>query len=266
MNRATKIVGVVSICWLLAACSSSESVGENERNRWYQPSVTASWYWQLSGALDMNEKVDIYIVDLFDTNKSTVSALHAKGRKVIAYFSAGSYESWRPDALSFDVSLLGEKMNGWDERWLDISHASLHPIMVARIALAKEKGFDGIEADNVDGYVNKTGFKLTAKDQLNYNKFLALEAHKKGLSIALKNDLDQIEALEPYFDFAINEQCHQFDECEMTLPFIRANKPVFNAEYDDTKEEEVCSNAKKLGLQTLFLPLELDGSFRKVCP
>jgi hypothetical protein len=47
---------------------------------------------------------------------------------------------------------------------------------------------------------NDTGFHLTASDQLTYDKWLARTAHRLGLSIALKNDLDQARQLEPYFD------------------------------------------------------------------
>ena len=40
-----------------------------------------------------------------------------------------------------------------DERWLDIRQWNiLGPIMTARFNMAKAKGCDGIEPDNVDGY------------------------------------------------------------------------------------------------------------------
>ncbi len=246
----------------LSSCGSSGTI---ESANWYKPSVNSSWHWQLNGKIKMDIPANVYIVDLFDTSSKQVKTLHKQGKKVIAYFSAGSYEAWREDAKSFKQETLGAKMDGWDERWLDIRNPTLRPIMIARIALAKEKGFDGVEADNVDGYTNTTTFKLTAKDQLVYNRFLADEAHKKGLAIALKNDLDQIGELVKDFDFAINEQCHEFDECGGYKAFIEAGKPVFNAEYKKKNVKKVCSKSKKLGLQTLFLPLELDGSFRKVC-
>ena len=79
----------------------------------------------------------------------------------------------------------------------------------------------GLNRIMFDGYSNDTGFSLTFENQLNYNKMLAEEAHKRGLSIALKNDLSQIKQLEPYFDFAINEQCHQYNECSLLTPFIK---------------------------------------------
>ena len=65
------------------------------------------------------------------------------------------------------------RSNGWPgERWLDIRQlrGRSRPIMRARIATcAREKGFDAVELDNVDGYPNHTGFPLTGADQLRYN-------------------------------------------------------------------------------------------------
>ena len=46
--------------------------------------------------------------------------LKAAGRKVICYFSAGSYEPYRPDAADFAAADLGNELVGWPgERWLD---------------------------------------------------------------------------------------------------------------------------------------------------
>jgi hypothetical protein len=231
---------------------------------WYKPSLESRWHWQLNGEINMHRDVDVYIVDLFDTKKSQIKTLQKSGKKVIGYFSAGSYEAWREDAKMFSKKDLGKKMDGWDERWLDVRSEKVRDIMIARLKEAKKKGFDGVEADNVDGYDNKTGFSLCAKDQLSYNIFLAQEAHKLGLAIALKNDTDQIEALEPYFDFHINEECHEYNECDKVKPFLNANKPVFNAEYSRKRHKKFCQDNPK-GLNMLTLPLELDDSFRLEC-
>jgi hypothetical protein len=216
--------------------------------------------------------VDLYDIDLFDSNTSLIDTLHAQGKKVICYFSAGSYEAWRSDSDSFPAEVLGKEMDGWDERWLDIRSDVLHPIILARLELAKDKGCDGVEPDNVDGYSNDTGFPLTASEQLAYNRFLATEAHARGLSIGLKNDLEQISMLVADFDFAVNEQCHEYEECEAMQPFIDAGKPVFNAEYaqryvenTNHKREILCTVARKAQFQTLILPLNLDDSFRFTC-
>jgi hypothetical protein len=107
---------------------------------------------------------------------------------------------------------------------------------------------------------------------LAYNKFIANEAHKRGLSVGLKNDLDQIIELEEYYDFSVNEQCHEYNECDKMQPFINANKPVFNAEYlqayvdnNNNERDNMCLDSIALKFRTLILPLDLNDSFRYSC-
>ncbi len=239
---------------------------------WYKPDTDTSWQWQLQGSINSSYDVEIYDIDLFESSSSLIKKLKDNDRKVICYFSAGSYESWRGDKNNFPKTVLGKKMDGWDdERWLDISNKELYPIMKARLDLAVQKGCDGVEPDNVDGYINDTGFDLSASEQLVYNKFIADEAHKRGLSVGLKNDLEQIVELEPFYDFSLNEQCHKYNECDKMQPFIDANKPVLNAEYSQdyiessNRREALCSDANILKFKTLILPLDLDDSFRYSC-
>jgi hypothetical protein len=113
----------------------------------------------------------------------------------------------------------GKKMQGWPEYWLDIRSTTVRTLMAARLDLAVTKDCDGVEPDNVDGYSNDSGFPLTAANQLNYNSWLASEAHKRGLSVGLKNDLEQVTALVGNFDWALNEECSSYNECHMLLPF-----------------------------------------------
>ena len=239
---------------------------------WYKPDTNTSWQWQLTGDINTSYNVELYDIDLFDSNKTLIQSLKHNGKKVICYFSAGSWEDWRSDASDFPSSVKGSKMDGWDELWLDISNEELAPIMRARLDLAVQKGCDGVEPDNMDGYTNSTGFALSSDDQLAYNKFIANEARKRGLSVGLKNDLDQIIELEPYYDFSVNEQCHAFSECNKMTPFIDKNKPVFNAEYkqeyvdnNNNERDNMCAETNILSFQTLVLPLNLDDSFRYSC-
>ncbi len=240
---------------------------------WYKPPVNVSWQWQLSGNINISYDVDLYDIDLFDTSIDTINDLKKQGIKVICYFSAGSWENWRVDKDAFPPEVLGKDLDGWpDEKWLDIRKIEiLRPIMTARLDLAFEKGCDGVELDNMDAYTNESGFNLQADHQIAYNKLIAAEARNKGLSVGLKNDLDQIVELEPFFDFALNEECHAYDECNKLKPFTNANKPVLNAEYkqeyisDEDSRHKVCAEAKLLGLKTLILPLNLDDSFRISC-
>lgn len=223
----------------------------------WKPKPGTTWHWQLTGNLDMNVNVQMYDIDLFDTPTQTITQLQAKGRTVVCYFSAGSYEDWRPDKAAFPAAVKGLKMDGWDENWLDIRANSVRDIMRKRLDLAKQKGCDGVEPDNVDGYQNKTGFPLTAQHQLDFNRFLAKEAHQRGLSIGLKNDLDQVKQLVNDFDWALNEECLTYNECNALQPFLDAGKAVFHAEYDKTKSQ-VCPKIPT-GFSSMIKRWDLDA-------
>lgn len=249
--------------------------GSANGGAWVRIDADASWQWQLQAGVDgINTRydVDVYDIDLFDVPTEVIDQLRTDGRIVIAYFSAGTYEDFRDDAGEFEAADLGGALEDFaDERWLDVRSENVRRIMLARLDLAAAKGFDGVEPDNMTGYVDGTGVNLTAADQLDYNRFIAREAHARGLAVGLKNDLEQIPQLVDDFDFAVNEQCHEFDECDAMQPFIDAGKPVFNAEYadeyvaDGAARAEVCDAARDLGIQTLVLPVDLDDSFRLAC-
>ena len=129
--------------------------------------------------------------------------------------------------------------------------------MAARFGACRSKGFDGIEADLVDSYTNQTGFPLTAADQLRYNLMLAGLAHGLGLSIGLKNDLGQVPQLVGVFDFAIDEQCFQFSECDQLTPFIKAGKAVFEVEYQ-LSNDQFCAQANAMGFSAMRKNTALD--------
>ena len=230
----------------------------------WQPTPGTSWQWQLTGTIDTSFDVQMYDIDLFDTPKSTIDTLHGQGRVVICYFSAGSWEDWRPDAADFPANVKGNS-NGWPgEKWLDIRNiAALSPIMQARLDLAVDKGCDGVEPDNVDGYNNKTGFPLTGNDQLTYNRWLADQAHARGLSVGLKNDVEQVTQLEPYFNWALDEQCFEYNECDLLLPFVQAGKAVFGVEYSGSLAS-FCPEANSMDFDWLKKNENLNAS-REAC-
>ena len=207
-------------------------------------------------------------MDLFDTPAATIAALQSAGKVVICYFSAGSYEDWRTDMADWHPatdSWIGSPLEGWaGENWLDVTADEVRNVMLNRLDVAVQKGCDGVEPDNVDGYANDSGLNLTAARKLDFNLFLASAAHERGLSIGLKNDLDQIAALEPYFDWALNEECFEWDECDMLKPFIDAGKAVFHTEYSGTPAE-VCDDASTAGFSTIFKDYDLDATVT-YCP
>ncbi|MGW0713009.1 endo alpha-1,4 polygalactosaminidase [Streptomyces sp. NPDC002643] len=274
MNRALARSALLTALLLIAGCGtasddkpeskeSKESQETDVDGRW-RPRPGLDWQWQLRGTVDTSVDVPVYDVDGFDVSADTVDALHDDGRKVICYLSTGAFEDWRPDADDFPKSVIGES-NGWDgERWLDIRALDvLEPLMAARLDMCEEKGFDAVEPDNMDGYRNETGFPIKAADQLRYNRLIARLAHDRGMAVGLKNDLDQIPALVDDFDFAVNEQCAQFDECDAMTPFIDADKAVFHVEYE-LKTSEFCPEVRELGFSSMLKKYELEA-WREAC-
>jgi hypothetical protein len=169
-------------------------------------------------------------------------------------------ETWRPDYpqySSFNAScggcLFGKPVGGFrDEFWLNINTnvSGVNPNtgqtetaqqfiideLSARLDKARSLGVDAIEFDNVDAYQNKTGLTISAATQEQFDATIANLAHSKGFTVGLKNDLGQANDLQPYFDFAINEQCWQYNECNYPPPGLQVwpgtyGKAVFNVEY-----------------------------------
>jgi hypothetical protein len=241
----------------------AEEPGPPESGAIWAPAPGTAWQWQLQGDLDLTVDVPVYDLDGFTTSRETVAALRSAGRHSICYLSVGAWEDWRPDAGRFPEEVLGAD-NGWPgERWLDIRRIDvLAPVLRERIAMCRAKGFEAVEPDNVDGYVNDSGFPLTPGDQLRFNRWLADEVHRQGMSVGLKNDLDQVQELVHDFDFAVNEQCFEFSECEQLLPFVRAGKAVLHVEYD-VPAERFCGQVPA-GFSSMQKRLDLDA-WRRAC-
>ncbi len=249
--------------------TSSLSHKTQKSSDWWCPDAGLTWQWQIgNNDIDTHVEADVYDIDLY-VDQSVIDELHARGRKVIGYVSVGSREDWRPDKDLFPAEVLGKDYDGWPgEKWLDIRRIDLlAPIMLARLDLCKAKCFDALEPDNMEIYTNKTGFPLTYKDQLGYALWLANEAHNRGLAIGQKNASNQTRDLVGVFDFAITEDAFYYNWAEDMLPYIRANKPVFAAEYTDLPGDfrEFCRQSKKLGFSTIYKHRKLDA-WLGTCP
>jgi hypothetical protein len=230
---------------------------------WWHPTAGLTWQWQIgNNDIDTSIEADVYDIDLY-VDQSIIDELHAKGRKAICYMSVGSYEDWRPDIDQFPPEVLGNDYDGWaGEKWLDIRRIDLlAPIMRARLDLCKSKGFDAVEPDNMEIYTNDTGFPLTYDDQLKFALWLADEAHKRGLAIGQKNAADQVADLVNIYDFAITEDYFFYKEAEAMLPYIKAGKPVFAAEYTDLPGDfsAFCRQSKQLKFSTILKKRGLDA-------
>ena len=234
----------------------------------WHPPARLSWQWELSSPPKAPYlAVDMYDVDGQETPARTVRALHRRGVRVSCYLSAGSWERWRPDAGRFPKALLGRPLDGWPgERWLDVRRprGALARILRARMDVCARKGFDAVEPDNVDGYQQRTGFAIRPRDQLAFNRWLAREAHRRGMAVFLKNDPDQAASLTRSFDGALVEQCVQYRECGRFRPFTRARKPVLDVEYRG-RMSAICRVTEPLHISAMRKRLALDRA-RSACP
>lgn len=229
-----------------------EDVQASKTDVIWQPQAGIKWQIQLENPVDdISMDADVFDIDLFDNTNATISKIHAKGAKVICYFSAGTYEDWRSDANKFVDSDFGNETEDWPgERWLDVHSANVRQIMTSRLDMAQKKGCDGVDPDNIDAYGNDNGLSLTEADSINYLNFLSSEAHSRGMSVGLKNGGDIIPSVIERMQWSANEQCAQYDECDVYAAFTDVNKPVFHIEYVgeidvNTKLKARVKNAEK---------------------
>lgn len=176
--------------------------------------------------------VVIYDIDLFDIDVVMIVVFKQVGCKVVCYFFVGSLENWWFDFLKFKVFDQGNKFDDWEgECWFDICLSNVCEIMMVCFDCVVVKGCDGVELDNVDGYVNDIGFLLQDIDQYVFNVFIVNEVYKCNLVVGLKNDVDQFVVFELLFDFVVNEECNEQKECDGYMVFMLKNKLVLNVEY-----------------------------------
>jgi len=248
--------------------ASSQSI----LDEWWKPKADDGIIWQLQtkkGPIFNGFEVDMYNVDLFDTSKDKILYLQDLGCIVVCHFSAGTYEPWRSDWDHYftflntfiqyngnNAPFLGNTGNK-GERWLDIRRLDLLTnIMGDRLDLAKRKGCDAVQPNNLNLYSNKDipgARHLTEYDQITYNVWLADQAHERNLSVGFNSNVDQLIELEPYFDWAFSERCFQYHECDLYTVFTDNNKAVFSLQYIDD-EEELCpeSLVKKVHLEKTY--------------
>ncbi len=235
---------------------------------WWRPSPDKpiAWHWQLSQPFvfprDVIPHVTVYDVDGELTSAATVAQLHSLGPDIIAicYFDAGVYEDYRSDASSFPPEVIGKPDEGWEGSfWLDIRQVDvLRPIMENRVKTwCKDKGFDAIEPDETEVWSNDSGFPITKAQNNAYNQMIAELGHKYGLSVGLKGNTTETGDLVDYFDWTLNEQCWEFDECDFVYSsFVVHGKAALNVEYNASPD---CALANRWHINSARRDLDLVG-------
>lgn len=238
---------------------------------WWQPQKGLSWRIQYQGGFspEPDAAVGVYNLDLFGTSAETVAQLHEQGAKVVCYISVGTLEDWTPDVDEFPSELLGLPYKEWPgETWLDLRQLNkLMPLIEARLDLCRQKGFDGVDPDNLDSWTHETGFDLTKSDTITFARALSEAAHTRGLAIGLKNCPELVNDLISEFDFMVAEEAFEQGWWKDALPFLQANKPVFAIEYSNLSSvrDEACRGQREQGFSVLFAGVMLDAK-AKPCP
>jgi len=254
------VLGAIAIGLMVAFLLVGRARAAEPAGSAWAPAAGASWQYQLDGAIDTTVAADIFDVDLDSTKRAVIDDLHTRGRHVLCYIDAGSWEPYRPDSGRFPASVKGGTVDGWpDERWLDIRRLDvLRPLLRARLDRCAAKGFDGVEFDWIDGYVQHTGFAITKADQLRYDRWLAQAAHARGLLVAQKNGPGLVKDLVATWDLAVTEECFQYAECSRYRAYLDAGKPVLDAEYA-LATTAYCDRATASGVSAIRKHLRLDA-------
>jgi len=77
--RAEQILFIIIISLLLGCGSNTmpkktntfdPTIAPISKGSWYKPDQNSSWQWQLQGDINTSYAVDLYDIDLFDSNKT----------------------------------------------------------------------------------------------------------------------------------------------------------------------------------------------------
>lgn len=234
----------------------------------WQPRPGLTWQWQLSETVSSPVDVDVYDID-WESDASVVQDLHARGIRVICYVSVGSWEDFRPDADDFPTNVIGNDYDGWPgEKYVDLRSQALRQVMSRRFDICRQKGFDAIEPDNMDVFElgSDSGFPLSKADGIEFARWLADEAHARGMAIGQKNAASITPDIEPIFDWALTESCFSDGNwCGEVSDYVTANKPVFMCEYEPSSFDAACSAWKSKSYSPILKNLELDAQLTR-CP
>ncbi|HWS38632.1 MAG TPA: endo alpha-1,4 polygalactosaminidase [Actinoplanes sp.] len=185
---------------------------------WAPPPAGAGVDYQLGGAYTLPKGVTVVSRDR--------EAKPAAGAYNVCYVNAfqaqpGDEAWWRknhPDLLLRDKN--GDLVvdEDWDELMFDVSTEAKRTALTAIVGEWIDKcaadGFQAIESDNLDSFTRSNGL-LTQAQAVAFATALNGRAHANGLASGQKNtaELGKAAAQRAGFDFAVAEECGEWDEC-----------------------------------------------------
>ncbi|MER7645386.1 endo alpha-1,4 polygalactosaminidase [Streptomyces sp. NPDC126522] len=272
-RHVTVLLSAVLTATALAAvgCSGSatDASPETPKAKVSAPPVHAGVDYQLGGAYTPPKGVSVVSRDH--------TASPAPGLYNICYVNAFQAQpdaegDWDADLLLRDRSGKVVMDKDWGEAMLDIGT----PAKRARIAekvddwidSCADKGFDAVEPDNYDSYTRAPHGLLTAADAEAFQALLARHAHARHLAIAQKNTLELAKDRKRVgLDFAVVEECGQYDECGSYLDAFGDH--VIVVEYTEKGMEKACAGwGDRISIVRRDLdvtPAGHDGYVRETC-
>lgn len=265
LRRALPACLVVALAVPLYACRV-ELVRPGAPTTWPAESVRRwQWQWQLTGALDPGVDADVFLLDPVTTTAAQTAELRSRDRRLVCQVHVGSVLPTDPDADRFPARVRGTASRRPESRWLDVRQwDTLRPVLADRFRLCRGKGFGAVALADADGYAHRSGFPLDFDDALLFNRRLAELARALDLSPGLLGNTEQVTALAPDFDFAVDEECVRLRRCAKLLPFAEAGKPVFHVEYTGSTED-FCVETVGYGFASIRKERDLDA-WRVACP
>lgn len=217
----------------------------NTGDMYWRPKQDTTYYHQRTGAIKMDEQVEIYSVPLF-TPQDTIDTLK-KTHKVSCQFPVGTWKQGQPTIAE---DLLGNEVDG--ARFLDLSKKGVRDYVEAFIDKASRVGCDGFEPLQLDVFSKDNGFNLTLEAQLSFSKWLSTQVHDRGMFIGLVDAVDE-EGLVSLFDYGLLVDCFSQDTCSLSKPLLDQRKPVFVVETSlDT--DQFCEEANAKGIYAIKTP------------
>jgi hypothetical protein len=146
----------------------------------------------------------------------------AKGLYNICYVNAfqtqpGEEGKWDQDLLLRDSAGKVVIDEDWNEPLLDLRTADKRARIATKVNAwidgCAKSGYQAIEPDNYDSYTRSKNL-LTADQAKQFLALLAKHAHSRNLAIGQKNTADLVGDRKTVgLDFAVSEECGQYDEC-----------------------------------------------------
>lgn len=254
MTRRRALAAAVVVAFTLSGCSTLPWDGHPAR---YLPPSDTAFDYQLGGGYEPPTGVGVVARDSTDAP--------AAGLYNICYVNGfqtqpGRRSFWldhHPRLVLRDAA--GEPVAdpAWPDEYLldtstDHNRRAISDILGQVVSGCAGDGFDAVEFDNIDSWTRSDG-ALTFEDNLALARMLVFTAHGVGLTAAQKNGAENSERLreEVGFDFAISEDCAQYDECS---DYVDAyGDLVFDIEYDSEHFADACAAVGRAVLRDLDL-------------